>query len=158
MDQITDNLWLGNASVARNINLLKANGINKVLSIMNNPPHTYKESDKITLKYINIYDKPRENIIQYFGECINFIEGKDKVLVHCIFGKSRSTSIVVAYLMWKEKRSLDDALNFVNQKRPIAVPNTGFQKQLKIFEELLKANKYNLSKIDFKKVEWDYKS
>ena len=158
MDQITDNLWLGNASAARNIKLLKANGINKVLSIMNNPPHTYKESDKITLKYINIYDKPRENIIQYFGECINFIEGKDKVLVHCIFGKSRSSSIVVAYLMWKEKRSLDDALNFVNQKRSIAVPNIGFQKQLKIFEELLKANKYNLSKIDFKNVEWDYKS
>ena len=158
MDKITDNLWLGNASVARNINLLKANGINKVLSIMNNPPHTYKESDKIILKYINIYDKPRENIVQYFGECINFIEGKDKVLVHCIFGKSRSASIVVAYLMWKEKRSLDDALNFVNQKRSIATPNIGFQKQLKIFEELLKANKYNLSKIDFKKLELDYKS
>ena len=57
--------------------------------------------------------------------------------------------------------SLDDALTFVNQKRSMAVPNIGFKKQLKqlqLFEELLKANKYNLSKIDFKKVEWDYKS
>ena len=148
MDQITDNLWLGNASVARNIKLLKANGINKVLSIMNNPPHIYKESDGINLKYINIYDKPRENIIQHFGDCINFIEGKEKVLIHCIFGKSRSSTIVIAYLMWKEKRSLD-ALNFVNQKRKNAIPNIGFIKQLQIFEKLLNTNKFNLNKIDF---------
>ena len=158
MDQLTDKLWLGNASAARNITLLKKNGITKVLSVMNNPPHTYKESDGVNLKYINIYDKPRENIVQYFGECIEFIEGKENVLVHCIFGKSRSATIVTAYLIWKKRISLDDALNFVNQKRKMAVPNTGFKKQLQIFEELLKTNNYNLNKIDFKKIEWDYKS
>ena len=149
MDQITDKIWLGNASAARNISLLKTNGISKILSIMNNPPHIYKESDGINLKYINIYDKPRENIIQHFGDCINFIEGKEKVLIHCIFGKSRSSTIVIAYLMWKEKRSLDDALNFVNQKRKNAIPNIGFIKQLQIFEKLLNTNKFNLNKIDF---------
>ena len=60
MNQITDKVWLGNASHSRNIPLLKQNGISKVLTVMNNPPHTYKESDGINLKYINIYDKPRE--------------------------------------------------------------------------------------------------
>ena len=158
MDQITDKIWLGNASVARNISLLKRNGITKVLSIMNNPPHTYKESDGINLKYINIYDKPGENIIRHFGDCIKFMEGNEKVLVHCIFGKSRSATIVIAYLIWKKKISLEEVLNFVKQKREMAVPNIGFKKQLQIFEELLKANKYNLNKIDFKNIEWDYKS
>ena len=158
MDQITDKIWLGNASAARNIPLLKAKGITKVLSIMNNPPHIYKDSDGINLKYINIYDKPRENIIKHFGDCINFIEGKENVLVHCIFGKSRSATIVIAYLMWKEKRSLNDALNFVNQKRAIAIPNIGFKKQLQIFEDILNSKHFNLNEIDFKNVEWDYKS
>ena len=158
MDQITDKIWLGNASAARNISLLKTKGITKVLSIMNNPPHIYKDSDGINLKYINIYDKPRENIIKYFGDCINFIEGKENVLVHCIFGKSRSATIVIAYLMWKEKRSLNDALNFVNQKRSIAIPNMGFKKQLQIFEDILNSKHFNLNEIDFKNVEWDYKS
>ena len=157
MDQITDKVWLGNASHSRNISLLKQNGITKVLTVMNNPPHTYKESDGINLKYINIYDKPRENIIQYFGDCIKFIEGNESVLVHCIHGKSRSATIVVAYLLWKEKMSLDDALTFVNQKRSMAVPNIGFKKQLQLFEELLKINNYDLNKIDFKNIEWDYK-
>ena len=159
IDEIEEGkLWLGSFDPG-NVNALKEKGITKILSLMdgNSSNFSYKEQG-FNQKIINIMDYDTENIIQYFGECINFIEGKDKVLVHCIFGKSRSASIVVAYLMWKEKRSLDDALNFVNQKRPIAVPNTGFQKQLKIFEELLKDNKYNLSKIDFKKVEWDYKS
>ena len=158
MDQITDKIWLGNASAARNISLLKTKGITKVLSIMNNPPYIYKDSDGINLKYINIYDKPRENIIQHFGDCINFIEGKENVLVHCIFGKSRSATIVIAYLMWKEKRSLNDAINFVNQKRKIAIPNIGFKKQLQIFEDILNSKHFNLNEIDFKNVEWDYKS
>ena len=157
MDQITDKIWLGNAKSARNVKDLKANGISKVLSIMSNPPYIYKETDNILLKYIEIYDKPRENIIQYFGECLNFIEGNEKVLVHCIFGKSRSACIVIAYLIWKEKKSLDESLNFVNQRRRMAIPNIGFQKQLIMFEELLKENKYDLNKIKFKNIEWNYK-
>jgi len=53
--------------------------------------------------------------------------------------------------------SLDDALTFVNQKRSMAVPNIGFKKQLQLFEELLKNNNYDLNKIDFKNIKWDYK-
>ena len=52
MDQITDKVWLGNASASRNIALLKKNGISKVLTVMNNPPHTYKESDGISLNIL----------------------------------------------------------------------------------------------------------
>ena len=104
MNQITDKVWLGNSSSARNVYGLKSNGISKVLSVMNNPPCKYNIRDKINLKHISIYDKPGENIIKYFGECLNFMDGNENVLVHCIFGKSRSACIVVAYLMWKEKK------------------------------------------------------
>ena len=39
----------------------------------------------------------------------------------------------------------------------MAVPNIGFKEQLQLFEELLKNNNYDLNKIDFKNIKWDYK-
>ena len=40
----------------------------------------------------------------------------------------------------------------------MATPNIGFKKQLKIFEELLILNNYDLNKIDFKNIKWEYNS
>ena len=66
-----------------------------------------------------------------------------------MIGSSRSATIVIAYIMWKQKMKYDDAYNFVKNKRKIANPNFGFVEQLKIFEEILKENDYNLNNIDF---------
>ncbi|KAJ7324415.1 hypothetical protein JRQ81_017435, partial [Phrynocephalus forsythii] len=54
---------------------------------------------------------------------------KGKVLVHCILGKSRSASLVLAYLMIYQKFTLSEAMERVLQKRGIS-PNRGFLKQL----------------------------
>ena len=50
----------------------------------------------------------RENILEHFTECIGFIEsafknpsGTNSVLVHCFYGVSRSSTILIAYLMKK---------------------------------------------------------
>ena len=98
---------------------------------------------------ILIDDEETENIIQYFKECIDFIENSDKIYIHCICGISRSTSIVIAYLMWKTHCSYYDAYFFVKNRRPFIDPNEGFIKQLEIFEDLLQKNNYDLNKIDF---------
>ena len=63
---------------------------------------SYKEHG-FNQKIINIMDYDSENIIQYFGECLNFIKGEDKVFVHCAAGESRSATVVIAYIMWKKK-------------------------------------------------------
>lgn len=55
------------------------------------------------------------------------------VLVHCAQGKSRSTSLVVAYIMWKNKVDPLQALQLVQQHRPLAEPNPGFMSQLKAY-------------------------
>ena len=44
---------------------------------------------------------------------LNFIKGDDNILLHCAAGASRSATIVIAYLMWKNKMKFDDALKFV---------------------------------------------
>ena len=54
--------------------------------------------------------------------------------MHCIQGISRSVSMVIAYLIAKEKISLKDAYAKVKENRKLARPNKGFLKQLIDFE------------------------
>ena len=105
---------------------------------------------KIRQKNLRIEDSSRNNIIQYFPECIDFIENSDKIYIHCLFGISRSSTIVIAYLMWKTLSNFQEVYNFVKKRRNIIEPNKGFIIQLKQFEELLISNDYDLLKIDFK--------
>ena len=154
INKIEDNLWLGNSFAAGNIWDLKEKGIKKILSIMTVPPNNYNKEDGFNQKIIEIDDMNHQNIIQYFGECLNFIKGDDKILVHCAAGASRSATIVIAYLMWKNKMKFDDALQLVKEIRPNVWPNEGFQDQLKLFEKLLNENNYEIDKIKFKEVKW----
>ena len=156
MDQITEKIWLGNYDASRNKINLKRQGITKILSIMDYAPQ-FDIEDNVIQKIIEVIDSPTFNIIQYFGECLNFMEGNEKVLVHCWAGASRSATIVIAYIMWKYKTSAEDAINYVLQKRTSILPNSGFQKQLKIFEKLLKDNQYDIDRIDFYNINWNPK-
>jgi protein-tyrosine phosphatase len=49
------------------------------------------------------------------------------VLVHCAQGKSRSSSLVIAYFMNTKKLGFDSALVMVKAYRAMAEPNTGFE-------------------------------
>ena len=55
------------------------------------------------------------------------------VLVHCNAGISRSTSIVIGYLMLREGLSFEEALGQVKHARPSVCPNAGFYRQLKSY-------------------------
>ena len=153
-DEIIENIYLGNIISAKNIEDLKKRGIKKVLTVMDNYGPIYKNNDFIHKK-IEIDDKCKENIIQYFGECLNFMKGKQKILVHCMAGSSRSATIVIAYLMWVKKMKYLDALKLINTKRPNVLPNKGFIEQLKIFEKLLADNNYDINKINFNELKWE---
>ena len=158
IDEIIDNLYLGNLEAARNVTKLKELGIKKVLSVFEGYWPKYEESDNISHKIINITDYSNINIIKYFGECLNFIKGEEKVLVHCYAGSSRSASIVIAYLMWNKKMSFKEALNFVHNKRASVYPKPGFQDQLELFEKILKENDYDIDKIKFEEIKWEPKN
>jgi protein-tyrosine phosphatase len=50
--------------------------------------------------------------------------------VHCMRGRSRSSSVILAYLMLKEKKNLKDAYTDVKSKRPFIGPHYGLRSQL----------------------------
>ncbi|KAG7270621.1 hypothetical protein CRUP_010916 [Coryphaenoides rupestris] len=68
-----------------------------------------------------------------FQSAASFIHGAlsrgGRVLVHCHVGVSRSATLVLAYLMLKQKLTLVDAICAVKDKRGV-VPNRGFLRQL----------------------------
>ena len=153
MSQITANIYLGNLFDAQNIQKLLKLGIKKVLSLITDT-QLLKYPDEIEHKLIKIEDYPKENIIQYFYECLLFIDDNKKVLVHCVAGASRSATIIVAYIMWKNQLEYSEAIKLVEQIRPIICPNYGFIRQLEMFEKLLKKNKYNIHSINFKEIKY----
>lgn len=51
-------------------------------------------------------------------------------------GKSRSATVVIAYLMHKYHMSPAEALEQIRLARPICEPNEGFMKQLEIYHSM----------------------
>ena len=79
--------------------------------------------------HLKIQDNRSADIFSKFEQCIEFIENHRKVFVHCEAGRSRSASVVIAFLC-KSKyggmRHPEEALSFVKNKRRVVEPNVGF--------------------------------
>ena len=78
IDQITDNLYLGNYSASEYICNLLSIGIKKILSIIDEEAPNYGDTNLFIHIKINVKDFNSQNIIQYFGDCLNFIKGEEK--------------------------------------------------------------------------------
>lgn len=129
-DEILKNkLYLGNNDFAINKKLLQEKGIKKIL-VCGEELECKFPNDFKYLK-INLNDYIEETILPYIEKCVNFIdESGEKVFVHCNAGVSRSSSIVIAYLIKKKDYNFEEAFNFVKNKRKVINPNEKFLKEL----------------------------
>ena len=82
-------------------------------------------------------DEPDQDIIEQMKEAYKYIkENNDKnIFVHCVFGKSRSASVIIFYIMNEQKIDFNSAKEIVKSKRDIVNPNIGFQNQLNSYYE-----------------------
>jgi hypothetical protein len=84
------------------------------------------------LSYLSLYlqDSLREDISRAFYDSIEFIDDAvqsgGSVLIHCQHGVSRSATIAMAHLMWRDAVGYEEALDRVRSIRPTVNPNIGF--------------------------------
>lgn len=147
--QITKYIFVGDLASASNIVAMKEQGITHVLFVMNGGYELFPED--MTYKLIHVNDDPWVDISKHFEESNKFIDEaigtsslreKNKILIHCQRGVSRSVTLLVAYELWKRnqkkqilKNDIDgqilSILDQIKIHRSIAQPNDGFMKCLR---------------------------
>jgi hypothetical protein len=131
MISILDNLFISSAVSAAQEELLSKSGIKSVISI------GCATSDQFAsvryLSYPLLLDTPETNIISIFDQTNEYIRlafnNDEKVLVHCVYGQSRSATVIIAYLL-STNMTLQNAMNLMKSKNPSTCINPGFLAQL----------------------------
>lgn len=148
-NQIIENLWLGAIQSSCNREELEKRNIDTIVSAILGASATFPYDFKY--ERAKLRDVEDENIVDEIRRLLPEIHKsiclQKGVLVHCIWGKSRSTTIVAAYLMKYRSMSVDEALKFIKEKRSQIDPNSGYIDQLREYErELIKErdNKKNI--------------
>ncbi|XP_063900996.1 uncharacterized protein LOC135120593 [Zophobas morio] len=125
------------SSASSNIKWLKKKGITHILVTGAMLPCNFPEDFRY--KVIFCLDTPVQNLLVKFEDAHAFIdEGRASggVLVHCRYGRSRSVSFVISYLMRIFKMPFNEAFNTVAKARPDISPNYGFEEQLRLYETM----------------------
>ncbi|KAI5077013.1 hypothetical protein GOP47_0009078 [Adiantum capillus-veneris] len=126
-------IYLGSDAVARDRETLRANGITHVLNCVGFVCPEYFKGE-LNYKTLWLQDSPCEDITSLLYDVFDYFEDVreqgGRVFVHCCQGVSRSTSLVIAYLMWRERSSFEDAFQDVKAARGVTNPNMGFACQL----------------------------
>uniref|UniRef100_A0A0G4HRF3 protein-tyrosine-phosphatase n=1 Tax=Chromera velia CCMP2878 TaxID=1169474 RepID=A0A0G4HRF3_9ALVE len=128
-------LFIGSSVAAKDSDWLVASKVHFVLNCaavedVIVPKDLYSQLDIQWLQLEDLFDNTSCDISPYFDRCIKEINRRlkdgESVLVHCRSGKSRSASIVLAYLMASRGMSLVEGVMMLREKRPVVYPNKAF--------------------------------
>ncbi|XP_065678739.1 dual specificity protein phosphatase 22 isoform X2 [Hydra vulgaris] len=137
MNKVLPGLFIGNFRDAKDMEQITGNNITHILAVHDNAKPSL---ETIEYKCVDITDNPGEDISKHFKDCVEFIhEARKKngnVLVHCIAGVSRSSTICAAYLITITNLEWDEAILAVRVARQVVNPNCGFQKQLQTYQQM----------------------
>ena len=100
-DEIIYGLYLGNINSVYDIKALKDLGITNIISVLAGFDAPFP--DDFNYLVINALDNENTNLTKIFEDTTSFIEkafeNNEKILVHCMAGRSRSASVIIAYLI-----------------------------------------------------------
>jgi len=131
---LPDLLYLGSCLIAKDKQALKMNNIKFIVNATAEVDNFFEMDSGFSYLKINLQDFPDERLEPHFAKTFQLIDKalaqKQAVLVHCQAGVSRSTSLVLAYLMKNANMTLKDAFQHVKMRRECIGPNEGYMKQL----------------------------
>jgi protein-tyrosine phosphatase/rhodanese-related sulfurtransferase len=141
-------LYLGSYDTAKNKRQLKNLKVTHILNMASELEYEFEKGDfeyfKCDGNYLLNQSKADDvdgfDLEQFFEESLNFIHSSSKkenarIFVHCNMGISRSTSIVIAYLLKYKKMKIKDSLQFIKENRSFVNPRSTFMEQLSRLEE-----------------------
>ncbi|XP_024913859.1 dual specificity phosphatase DUPD1-like [Cynoglossus semilaevis] len=141
VNEVWPNVYIGDEETARDKYKIKKLGITHILNAaegtwnnVDTGPGYYGDMD-IVYYGVVAEDIATFDLSQYFFSGAQFIEKtlsnpQNKLLVHCVMGRSRSATLFLAYLMICEDMKVGEAIEHVKKCRRI-IPNWGFLKQLR---------------------------
>ncbi|KAF8187201.1 protein-tyrosine phosphatase-like protein [Pholiota molesta] len=125
-------LYLGNLSAALSVEQKQRHSITHVVSVCPEFPSTGPKHLNIAVE-----DTEYDDLLIHLPKACAFIQHAlghgGRVLVHCVMGISRSTTVVAAFLMKTHRMSPTAAIQKLKAARPQVHPNYGFIKQLEAF-------------------------
>jgi len=153
-DEVFPSIYLGDRSAAKNAFYLTKIGVTHVLNTAEGKKVGLVDTNEnyyypYGIKYmgLKLFDVAQTNISKHFLEVSDFIDEAlnegGKVLVNCLKGMSRSSTVVLAYLMLRKNMTAMDALTVVRRHRSIC-PNDGFLQQLAELDNKLRRERGQL--------------
>jgi hypothetical protein len=97
--------------------------------------NTKQSPSDINYMELEINDKPTQTLSGVLESSYNFIhdaiEKQGKILIHCVWGQSRSISCLIYFLMKHSKLSFDRAMTIIKDKKPTVRLDDAFERQLR---------------------------
>ena len=138
LHEVVPRLFIGSVGASTDLGKLQRHGVTHV--VVAGAGLVRYHPNALTYFQIAIGDRPEaaRDLASHLPSAMVFINGAlaagGSVLVHCFAGKSRSASVVVAWLMLTRGWTMNQALTFLRQRRPVCQPNVGFVVELKKLE------------------------
>jgi len=134
ISHICDGIFIG-SWIASKTSTLRLHKIQSVISVGADPASPFAKGIEYTS--IDLLDNEKEAtklVNEILPEALPYIHenvtNTRNILIHCSAGKSRSVSIVAAYLMKYKEMGSDEAFEFIRTKRSVIDPNAGFVRAL----------------------------
>ena len=147
---IENKLYFGNRKLAENEEKLKEIGIKSIIDLIGykNENERIKHSNYFNLLNLNIIDTPLNNA-DWAEKGAKFIDEEIKnnnpIYVHCEQGLSRSATLIMYYLMTRQKKAFKDSFFYLKKLRVVVDPTTGFIKSLCLLaQKLFGKNSFNI--------------
>lgn len=141
---LENQLYLGRGEQATNGKVISDLKLTHVINI--GSEHASPFTDRIQYLNIKLDDNPSSDLKIYFSKACQFISDAlsagGRILVHCNLGVSRSSTIVISYLMKSREWTLKVAHDFVKDRRTCIRPNRGFLQQLSDWEQSIFGRKH----------------